>query len=857
MPSLYRYALLGACALLFTLPAQAQQAAQPASQRAADAQPLAQVARVAMPAVDNDALIARDEAEIAARGPETPAPFRFAEPFEVGFDARSAGTWETLDDGTRVWRLVIASDGAYSINFGFDRFRLPEDAALWLYPAGAAPHFRAFTAEDNEPHGELWTPIVRSDEVVVELNLPPTKPGAEPDYELEIGRVNHAYRPFGVRVETAEDLARSGSCNVDVVCPEGDGHRDVIRGVGAYTRSGTDICSGSAINNTAQDGSPYFLTADHCGNSAGNAPSVVIYWNYENSTCRPPGSPQSGAPGDGPLDQFSSGTILRGTSGGGTGGGSDWTLLETDDPIPAEYSVYLSGWDRRDQGAPSNVAIHHPRVEEKRISFDDDPSTVTSYLSDTPNPNGTHLRIGQWELGTTEGGSSGSPLFNPEKRIIGQLSGGYASCSSITQDWYGRMYHNMNTGLAQLLDPGNTGVEFIDGLEAGVPPGPVQLAARMEADPLTVSPGETTTITVEISNNGTEAGEGVAFTNALPELLSYAGNLTASSGEASEAGGVVTWTVDVEPEDAETLSYDVLVDELAPGLPLTNTGLVEHDSLAAPLQPSVELNVFVAPDYFYENTAGFAITDNSCPSMQTSTIEVTDAFEFIQMKVGAMVQHTWRGDLRLRLTSPEGTVVDLLDRPGTGSFGTSAENLDALFSDAGEAGVFGSGTDHNLSVPHYEVEGQTESGSPGTAGADPLADFDGEDPQGTWTLGVCDGAGSDTGSLSQWALYFYVAPIVSSEDEAALAEAYRLDAAYPNPFSDEAVLRLAVRDAQTVRAEVYDALGRRVQVLHDGPLAAEAAHTLRVDGSGLANGVYVVRVTGETFSATQKVMLLK
>src|SRR5690606_21123591 len=104
---------------------------------------------------------------------------------------------------------------------------------------------------------------------------------------------------------------------------------------------------------------------------------------------------------------------------------------------------------------------------------------------------------------------------------------------------------------------------------------------------------------------------------------------------------------------------------------------------------------------------------------------------------------------------------------------------------------------------------------------------------------------------------FYAAPIVSTEDEAAPTEAYRLDAAYPNPFSDEAVLRLSVRDAQTVRAEVYDALGRRVQVLHDGPLAAETTHTLRVDGSGLANGVYVVRVTGEAFSATQKVMLLK
>ncbi len=863
MLTLYRSPLLAVCLLLLAGPAFAQQrpatqpatqrTAQPATQRSAQALPLGRVARVEMAAVDNDALIARDE----ARTTTEPRPFRFAEPFATNLSARNAGTWETLEDGTRVWRLVVASDGAYSLNLGFSRFRLPDGAALWLYPAGEAPHFRAFTSADNETHGELWTPIIRGDEVVVELNLPATKLGAGLDFELELAQVNHAYRPFGVRVETAEDAARSGSCNVDVVCPEGNGYRDIIRSVGAYTRGGVDICSGSAMNNTAGDGSPYFLTADHCGNSAANAPSVVIYWNYENSTCRPPGSAESGGPGDGTLDQFSSGTIFLDTSGGGTSGGPDWTLLETDDPIPPEYSVFLNGWDRRDQATSSAIAIHHPQVEEKRISFENDPTSITSYLQDAPNPNGTHIRIADWDLGTTEGGSSGSPLFSPEKRVIGQLSGGFASCSSQTPDWYGRMARDMTTGLEVFLDPGNTGAEFIDGIEAGNPPGPIQLLASMAAEPISVEPGGTTTITVEIFNNGTEAAEAVDFENVLPELLAFAGNLSTSSGEAAEADGVVTWTVDVGADDSETISFDVTVDEDAPGVPITNTATVDHPSLNLPLQPSVVIDVFVAPDFFYVNDTGFGINDDNCPSFQTSEIDVTDAFDFLQMKVGVTIQHTYRGDLRLQLTSPTGTVVNLLDRPGTGTFGTGADNLDALFSDTGAAGVFGSATDHDINAPYYDVEGQTEAGDPGTDGVQPISDFDGEDPQGTWTLGVCDGAGQDVGSLVQWALLFTAETVVDAEDGVVPTEAYRLEAAYPNPFAQETVVRLAVRDAQTVRVEVYDALGRRVRVLHEGPVASGVTQTLRLDGSGLAGGVYLVRLTGETFTASQKVLLVK
>ena len=65
---------------------------------------------------------------------------------------------------------------------------------------------------------------------------------------------------------------------------------------------------------------------------------------------------------------------------------------------------------------------------------------------------------------------------------------------------------------------------------------------------------------------------------------------------------------------------------------------------------------------------------------------------------------------------------------------------------------------------------------------------------------------------------------------------------YPNPASGAASVRVSVAEAAADAAvSVYDALGRRVALLHDGPLAA-GAHALAFEASTLPAGVYVVHV---------------
>ncbi|MDK2973567.1 MAG: lysyl endopeptidase [Candidatus Sumerlaeota bacterium] len=411
--------------------------------------PLAAVEKVPMPEVDNAALLSKalvlDEA----------GPFHFAEAIPVSLSPYDSGTWEWLADGSAVWRLRVASKGAESINLGFGRYAMPEGGRMFLYSADYSTVLGPFTEADNEKHGQLWTPLIESDEIVVEITVPGEK-AAEVDVILT--SVNHGYRKVGGYLE------KSGSCNVDTVCSQGDDWRDQIQSVAVYGTSGTTFCTGALVNNTAQDGKPYFLTAYHCEVDATDAPSIVVYWNYENSTCRTPGSTASSQTGDGSFNQFNTGSILRAAYSA-----SDMTLLELDDPVDPAYDPYWAGWDRTGANATSAVAIHHPNTEEKRISFEYDSTTITSYLQSSVPGDSTHIRVADWDLGTTEPGSSGSPLFDQNKRIIGQLHGGYAACGNDESDWYGRLFISWTGGgtsatrLSDWLDPLGTGVTTLDG----------------------------------------------------------------------------------------------------------------------------------------------------------------------------------------------------------------------------------------------------------------------------------------------------------------------------------------------------------------------------------------------------------
>jgi hypothetical protein len=123
------------------------------------------------------------------------------------------------------------------------------------------------------------------------------------------------------------------------------------------------------------------------------------------------------------------------------------------------------------------------------------------------------------------------------------------------------------------------------------------------------------------------------------------------------------------------------------------------------------------------------------------------------------------------------------------------------------------------------------------------------------------GAAARGGAAEGWAVSGWSVSGVERWDEGAAAAsalpgAFALSEAAPNPSRGRARFTLALPAPERVTVAVYDGLGRRVALLHDGPMEA-GTYALAFDGTGLPGGVYVVRAAGETASATHRLTLVR
>jgi lysyl endopeptidase len=409
------------------------------------------VPAIIMPFVDVNQLRAEDVVADQIKN----IPWRFGQDFDVDIDCKVEGVMDTLANGDKLWRINIISSGALSINFIFDQFQIPPGAQLFIYNNSKADLIGAFTDFNNRDDSVFATVPLRGDNVFIEYYEP-----SNADFEgvLHISSVIHGYRGL---FEYEKAFGGSGSCNVNVACPQSAGMENQIRSV-CHMIVGSYVCSGALINNTANDGTPYVLGADHCYYTPG---SVIFWFNWQSATCsNPPSSPSY---------QSISGSTLKARNSA-----TDFWLVQLSSAPPSNYNVYYSGWNRTiDNNLTGKFwGIHHPSGDIKKISWSTLGVSTTTYLQNPVPGNGTHWRITNWSDGTTtEGGSSGSPLFDPDGRIIGQLHGGYASCSSITSDWYGKLGVSWTGGgtnatrLSNWLDPGNTGVTTLNGYDPNIP----------------------------------------------------------------------------------------------------------------------------------------------------------------------------------------------------------------------------------------------------------------------------------------------------------------------------------------------------------------------------------------------------
>lgn len=569
------------------------------------------IAATSLPAVD----LARVAAEDAVREANG-RPHRFAVANDAAIDAQSAGTWEQAGDRS-VWRYRVKADGAVSLNFGFTRYHLPPSAQLYVYDTARRQVAGPYDARKNEPHGQLWTPVIADDDVVIELNVASAERN---QVTLLLGRINQGYRGLGGSSKgyrqpdlglsglggktCSPDQIASGTCNMDVAClAEDDPWNKPRHSVGAITLGGTDDCTGSLINNTANDRRMLFVTATHCELTTSSSPTAVVYWNYEWPSCRTPGSAASGQinPPD-PSMSNSGATFIANTPSPFDSGCnstnntkcSDHTLVELDDPPNPAFNLYWEGWDRRTAGAICSqsttdphatealcASIHHPNVNEKRITFvarDLVVGGITNgvnthwhaywdpappILANIPLPQPTSL-----PPGVTEPGSSGSPLYSADKRLVGVLSGGPSSCGATGEqlsDFYGQLalaWEGLGTPTTRMkdhLDPLGTAPDFIDGIGQA----PFRLALAPTSAAVCASAGSTT-ITVNVTGD-------VGFTQ--PVML---------SASATPPGSTTVFAPpSVTPPGSSTLTVGALAAATPGRYAVTVTGSTASDSVPA------------------------------------------------------------------------------------------------------------------------------------------------------------------------------------------------------------------------------------------------------------------------------------
>ena len=392
-------------------------------------------------------------------------PWRFGYKYDVNYNLKNSGSWNILPNGDKIWQLVIECQGALTVNLLFENYYLPKGAYLYLYDIDQTNRVGAYTFSNNRTDGELGSELVHGEKIIVEY--------VEPAYVKESGRftissIIHGYRTLApIEKNLVRALNSSGDCNIDVNCPLGNGWDSEIRSVAMIVVGGSGICTGALVNNTCNDGSTYFLTANHClGGSTG---SWAFRFNWES----PPGTESCATtigsvdPGP-PYDQTANGATILVNSAA-----SDFALLEIDNMTltnAQNWNCYYAGWDASDLTTVTQATgIHHPSGDVKKICREND----APYHSN--NGGAATWYITQWEQGVTEPGSSGSPLFDQNHRIIGQLYGGAAACSGTVDnnqyDYYGRVGVSWNNGLDTYLAPTSCGVSTLtdDGWDPNTP----------------------------------------------------------------------------------------------------------------------------------------------------------------------------------------------------------------------------------------------------------------------------------------------------------------------------------------------------------------------------------------------------
>jgi lysyl endopeptidase len=375
--------------------------------------------------------------------------FYIAEPMRVNINVVRAASWN-VDGKFEYGKFTLRSKGARTLSINFSNWTLPTGTEMYIYNKDAEMITGVITEAENNANRIWGSSIYKGDEITIEIKIPA---GERKNLNLQITNVAYGYKD--IFVSKLIGFGSSGACNINVLCPEGAAWSEERNSVVFIARSnGSVLCSGSMLMNTCGSNIPYVLTADHCFQGDGNVAGWRVHFQAWSAACTPTTN--------------SDGILFNGSTLRANWAPSDFCLVQLNQTPALNSGIRYAGWSRSTVPATSGVGIHHPAGDVMKISNytntlvrEDDPTRCTI------NAVGQLHWVVLWNQGVTEGGSSGSPLFDQNHRVVGQLSGGPSHCgqpANCRMDMYGRFDDSWTGGgtnatrLSNWLDPSNTGV---------------------------------------------------------------------------------------------------------------------------------------------------------------------------------------------------------------------------------------------------------------------------------------------------------------------------------------------------------------------------------------------------------------
>ena len=720
------------------------------------------------------------QAEDAVVDEQGTAPWRFGFNNYTNLNTTNAGSWFDLPNGARLWLAKVKCEGALTVNLTFEQTSIPNGNKLFVYNAAKDFILGAFTQE-HIYDGQLGTELIPGDEAIIEYYVAPKNNHGH----IQLATVTHGYRTANEFLEKA--FGSSGSCNMNVNCPDGMPWTPQRNSAVMLVSGSSGFCSGALINNTQNDGKPYVLTANHCYS---NPATWVFRFNWQAIDCPNPGAS--------PTFQSLSGAVLRARRTP-----SDFCLVEitgglVNGTVPLDYNPYFSGWDNSGNIPTASVSIHHPSGDIKKISFDDAAPSISQGMGSS-EANSTWTV--EWDRNTTtEGGSSGSPLFDQNHRIIGQLWGGGASCQNLTApDYYGRVSNswepvgsNSTNQLKFWLDPSNSGAAFIDGFD----------------------PNNTTVVALDAALSAAQlTAQAICGANYLPSVsLMNVGTTVLTSAQISyqiDNGAVqqYNWSGTLNQWQAQSIS-----------LPLIQLAAGNHTFSATVSNPNQ------------------ALDENASNNQSVANLAVTAVPETIDILKVTLLTDDYADETYLEVRNAAGAIIwSEGNEAVSGNFGTGA-----FPAPTDPTTPLQNNTTYNYDIPltafecytfviyDFYGDGMGASQWGGTDGALTLAD---NNAVTIYTL-----PSADFGDSS--------AAVVRHIDDVSIDEvAFNLTIA-PNPASAELFINW-YNDAQ-MHIQLFDVCGKQLLSLQ------QEASATTLDIQGLSAGTYLLQLTDASGQVVKK-----